>query len=29
MAEIVLFEHIDFQGAHKHLFTAPPILPGA
>lgn len=26
MAEIVLFEHINFHGAHKHLFTSEPNL---
>ncbi|HEX8988829.1 MAG TPA: beta/gamma crystallin-related protein [Rhodocyclaceae bacterium] len=26
MAEIVLFQHINFHGAHKHLFTSEPNL---
>jgi hypothetical protein len=26
MAEIILFEHINFHGAHKHLFTSEPNL---
>jgi hypothetical protein len=26
MAEIILFEHIDFEGAHRHLFTSDDNL---
>ena len=26
MAEIILFEHINFHGEHKHLFTSEPDL---
>lgn len=26
MAEIVLFEHINFHGAHKHIFRSEPNL---
>ena len=26
MAEIILFEHINFHGEYKHLFTSEPDL---
>ncbi len=26
MAHVILFEHIDFRGAHKHVFKAEPNL---
>ncbi|WP_420800207.1 beta/gamma crystallin-related protein [Paraburkholderia tagetis] len=26
MSEIVLFEHINFHGAHKHLYSSEPNL---